>query len=70
MASNWCADALIRHRVSYWQLAYREDSSDTVTLFFKLTKYEAAPAYYLTGVGVVDARKSFFKASQPASKKA
>ena len=54
---KWCPDALSRHRVSDWQLAYREDASDSISLFFKLTKYDGGPAYDLKGAGVVGLRK-------------
>jgi hypothetical protein len=56
--TDWCADALTRHRVSSWQLAYREDTRDMVSLYFRLTKYGGGPAYYLQGVGAVDLRRN------------
>ncbi len=34
-----CQDALPNHRVSAWQLAYREDEAEIVSLYFKLAKY-------------------------------
>jgi hypothetical protein len=58
-----CTDALSKHRVSDWKLAYREDADGTVAVFFKLTKYEnpikygSVPAYDVGGVGVVDLGK-------------
>jgi len=56
--TDWCADALNRHRISSWQLAYREDDHDVVSVYFRLTKYGGGPAYYLHGVGAVDLRKN------------
>ena len=56
-AGIWCADVLSRQRVSGWSLAWREDSGDTASLYFKLTKYAAPASYNLQGVGAVDLHK-------------
>jgi hypothetical protein len=49
-----CQYALDGHRISDWRLANRHDEGDTLTLYYKLTKYQAPdPRYQLTGEGIV-----------------
>jgi hypothetical protein len=52
-----CEDALARHRVSDWRLAYREDDGDTVSLYLELTKYGGGPEYNPTGAGVIEVQR-------------
>jgi len=47
-----CESALPGRRVSNWQLAYRKDDDDHVTLYFRLTKYGGRPESELSGIGV------------------
>jgi hypothetical protein len=53
-----CRTSLPKGRVSEWKLSYREDAGDTATLYYKLTKYGDETKLGLTGVGVIDVRKS------------
>jgi hypothetical protein len=57
-ARELCDHGLDRYRVSDWYLANREDSPNSATLYFKLTKYgESDPKFRLTGVGLLELRK-------------
>jgi len=52
-----CRYALDDHRVSGWRLATRQDFSDRVLLFYRLTKFAAPdPKFRLTGEGMIEVR--------------
>lgn len=50
-ALDLCQSAVENHRVSNWQLAYREDEGNSAFLYFKLSKYGGGPENKLTGEG-------------------
>lgn len=50
-----CRYALDGHRASNWRLVNRHDNGQSVSLFYKLTKYESPdPKYELSGEGVIE----------------
>jgi hypothetical protein len=50
-----CQYALEGHRVSDWRLANRQDRTDGVRLYYRLTKFaEPDPKYKLTGEGLIE----------------
>lgn len=53
-----CQPSLPAHRVTAWKLSYREDSGDVATLYYKLTKHGMEGQSNVTGVGVIDVRKT------------
>jgi hypothetical protein len=57
--ADLCSYALPSHRISDWRLVNREDASDSVRLYFKLTKYGTSnPGCDLTGEGMVQVERS------------
>ena len=46
-STKLCELALPNHRVSNWELAYREDDGHHVTLYFRLTKYGESSQFEL-----------------------
>lgn len=53
--ASLCQYALDGHRVSNWRLVNRHDNGQSVSLFYKLTKYAAPdPKYELSGEGVIE----------------
>lgn len=52
-----CRASLPAHRVSAWQLSYRDDQGDSASLFYKLTKYgDTGP--FRGSVGAITLRKA------------